>query len=258
VGNLARKIIDAVQNTMLDRLVVRLFPLLWIWSMWDRMAPSKSGTASLMLILGIFALLALHWVLGALADEPLKPRRGNPYDAHAPRAPSAWDKQPEGGVRPPAFIRAFVMAFGAGGRGWISIIEGLVFAGAFTLTWMLAHNSEAFWSDLHQGLAEQVSRERLFLAVSVILIALLIRGWAVEQRERLSPSADRVPVIGSILLGVVFATLLGMWLSDLLGFGLLPGVIGGVGVLAIAVGPPWREKVLEFLFGKRAPADSRS
>ena len=30
-----------------------------------------------------------------------------------------------------------------------------------------------------------------------------------------------------------------------------------VGLLAVAAGPPWREKVLEFLFGKREPADGR-
>jgi hypothetical protein len=132
-----------------------------------------------------------------------------------------------------------------------------MFAGAFTLTWMLAHKSPAFWSDLHQGLAEQASRERLFLAASVILFALFIRGWAVEQRERLSPSAGRPPVLGSILVGGVFAALLGMGLSDFLGFGLLAGAIGGIGLLAVAIGPPWRDKVLEFLFGKREPADTR-
>jgi hypothetical protein len=48
-----------------------------------------------------------------------------------------------------------------------------------------------------------------------------------------------------------------MIVSDLLGFGLLAGAIGGIGLLAVAIGPPWRDKVLEFLFGKREPADGR-
>ena len=260
MGNLARKIIDAVQNSMLDRLVARLFPLLWIASMWERLAPSESGTGFLIPIFGVLGLFAAYWVLGALADKPLKPRTRSPYDSVHERAPSGfsgWEQQPEGGVRPPAFIRSLVMALGVGGRSWISIIEGLMFAGAFTLIWMLAYKSPAFWSDLHQGLAEQASRERLFLAASVILIALAIRGWAVEQRERLAPSAGRPPVLGLILVGVVFAALLGMGLSDFLGFGLLAGAIVGIGLLAVAIGPPWRDKVLEFLFGKREPADGR-
>ena len=84
----------------------------------------------------------------------------------------------------------------------------------------------------------------------------IIRGWAVEQRERLSPSTARAPVLGSILLGVVLAVVLGMWLSDFLGVSPLAGAMGGLSLLALAVVPPWREKVLEILFGKREPADT--
>jgi hypothetical protein len=259
VGNLARKIIDAVQHSMLDRLVVRLFPLLWVWSMWDRMAPSGSW-AGFWVLLGIGGLWLLYSLLEAVADQSPKPRQRTPYDPvhiYPSKSPPAGDQTPKDSPRPPAPIRAFVMAVGRGGRSWISIVEVLMLLGGFTLTWMLAYKSPAFWSDLHQGLAEQASRERLFLAASVILFALVIRGWAVEQRERLSPSAGRAPVLGLILLGVVFAALLGMWLSDFLGFGLLAGAIGGIGLLAAAIGPPWRDKVLEFLFGKREPADGR-
>ncbi len=132
-----------------------------------------------------------------------------------------------------------------------------MFIGAFGLAVALAYKSQSFWSAVDPRLADQAFRERLFLAASVILIALFIRGWAVEQRERLSPSAASVPVLGSILLGVAFTALLGMIVSDFLGFGLLAGAIGGIGLLAVAIGPPWREKVLEFLFGKREPADTR-
>lgn len=259
MGNLARKIIDAIQNAMLDRLFVRLFPLLWIWSMWDRIAPSESG-AGLWVILGITGLWLLYSLLEAAADESPKPRQRTPYDpvhVYPSDTVPACDQPPKHGLRPPAPIRAFVMTFGVGGRSWISIIEGLLLVGAFTLTWMLAYKSAAFWSEVFPQLAEQASREQLFVAVAFVLIALFIRGWAVEQRERLSPSAARTPILGWILLGVVFAALLGMWVSDFLGFGLLSGVIGGVSLLAVAIGPPWREKVLEFLFGKREPADGR-
>jgi hypothetical protein len=259
VGNLARKIIEAIQHSMLDRLVARLFPLLWIWSMWDRMAPSESW-AGLWVILGIAGLWLLYSLLEALADQSPKPRQRTPYDPvyiYPSNSPPAGDQTPKDGPRPPAPIRAFVMAVGLGGRSWISIVEGLMLLGGFTLTWMLAYKPRAFWSDLHPGLAEQASREQLFLAASVTLIALFIRGWAVEQRERLSPSASRAPVLGSIMLGVVFAALLGIWLSDFLGFGLLAGAMGGMGLLAVAIGPPWRDKVLEFLFGKREPVDGR-
>ena len=260
MGNLARKIIEAVQHSMLDRLVVRLFPLLWVWSMWDRMAPSGSW-AGFWVLLGIGGLWLLYSLLEAVADQSPKPRQRTPYDPvhiYPSNSPPAGDQTPKDSPRPPAPIRAFVMAVGRGGRGWISIVEGLMLLGGFTLTWMLAYKSPAFWSDLHQGLAEQASRERLFLAASVILFALVIRGWAVEQRQRISPSPPPgLPLLGSILLGVALTAMLGMIVSELFGFGLLPGVIGGPGLLAIALLPPWRTKVLEFLFGKREPADGR-
>ncbi|MDP3657958.1 MAG: hypothetical protein Q8R45_13470 [Brevundimonas sp.] len=251
-------IIDAVQNSMLDKLVARLFPLLWIASMWERLSPSEYGAGFWILFFGVAGLWLLYSLLGAAADQSPKPRRRTPYDPvyEYPSNSFSVSNQPQkDSLRPPAVIRSLVMTFGVGGRSWVSIFEGLLFVGAFTLTWMLAYKSQSFWSDVDPRLAEQASREQLFLVASGILIALSIRGWAVEQRERLSPSTARAPILGSILLGVAFIAMLGMTLSDLLGFGLLPGVIGGVGLMAVALLPPWREKVLEFLFGKREPAD---
>ena len=62
MGNLARKIIDAVQNSMLDKLVARLFPLLWVFTFWDRLAPSDSWTGFMILIFALLGLFALYWV----------------------------------------------------------------------------------------------------------------------------------------------------------------------------------------------------
>ncbi len=132
-----------------------------------------------------------------------------------------------------------------------------MFIGSVALVWTLAYKSQSFWSDIDPRLAGQAFREQLFLAASVTLIALLVRLWAVEQRQRLSPSTARAPLLGMVLLGVVFAAVLGLWVGDLLGFGPLAGVVAGVGLLAVAAGPPWREKVFEFLLGKREPADTR-
>ena len=260
MGNLARKIINAVQNSMLDRLFLRLFPLLWISSMWEQLSSSDYGAGTLMLLFGVAGIWLLYSLLEAAADQSPKPRRRSPYDpVHVYPSSSlpVSNQPPKKCPRPPAFVRSLVMTLGFGGRSWAAIVEGLMFIGAFGLAVALAYKSQSFWSAVDPRLAGQVSRERLFLAASVILIALFIRGWAVEQRERLSPSPASVPVLGSILLGVAFSALLGMIVSDFLGFGLLAGAIGGIGLLAVAIGPPWRDKILEFLFGKREPADTR-
>jgi hypothetical protein len=260
VGNFARKIIDAVQNAMLDRLFLRLFPLLWLSSAWEELSSADYGAGALVLLLGVAGLWLLYSLLEAAADQSPKPRQRSPYDpvhVYPSSSVPVSDQPPKERLRPPAFIRSLVMTFSVGGRSWISIIEGLIFIGAFALAWMLANKSQSFWSAIDPRLAEQASREQLFLAASFILIALFVRGWAVEQRERLSPTTARVPVFGLVLLGVVFAAMLGMWVSDLLGFSPLAGLAGGISVLAIAFLPPWRAKVLEFLFGKREPVDDR-
>ncbi len=260
MGNFARKIIDAVQNLMLDRLVARLVPLLWISTLWDRLAPSEFTTGPLILILCILGLWALYWVLGAIADQPPKPRRRTPYDRlheHSSSGFAAWDQPPEDGLRPPAVIRWLLMTLGVRGRSWVSVIEGLAIIGAFTLAWMLAYKPGTFWSGLHQALAQQTLREQIFLAASVTLLGLVVRGWAVEQRQRLSSSPPPdLPVPGLILLGAAFVASFGMLLSNLFGFGLLPGLLVGPGLLALALLPPWRTKVVDTLFGKREPADA--
>ena len=260
MGNLARKIIEAIQHSMLDRLFVQLLPLLWISSAWEDLSSPEYGTGTLILLFGVAGLWLLYSLLEAVADQAPKPRQRSPYDpVHVYPSVSFQlsDQPPHERLRPPAFVRSLVMTLGAGGRSWISIIEGLMFIGSVALVWTLAYKSQSFWSDIDPRLAEQTSREQLFLAASVTLIALLVRLWAVEQRQRLSPSTARAPLLGMVLLGVVVAAVLGLWVSDLLGFGPLAGVLAGVGLLAVAAGPPWREKVLEFLFGKREPADGR-
>ena len=260
MGNFARKIIDAVQHSMLDRLFVQLLPLLWISSAWEDLSSPEYGAGTLILLFGVAAVWLLYSLLEAAADQSPKPRQRSPYDPVPVYPP---DKVPASGPlseqqpRPPAFIRSLVMALGVGGRSWISIIEGLMFIGSVALVWTLAYKSQSFWLDIDPRLAEQTFREQLFLVTSVILTALLVRLWAVEQRQRLSPSTARAPLLGMVLLGVVFAAVLGLWVSDLLGFGPLAGVVAGVGLLAVAAGPPWREKVFEFLFGKREPVDGR-
>lgn len=247
---------------MLDRLFVGLAPLLAIASMWEQLSPSESGPVFWVMLVAFAGPWLLYSLLEAVADESRRPRQRTPYDPvhdYPPNSFSERDQPQERELLPPAPIRSFVMMFGVRGARWISVLELLVFLCAFTLAWMLAYKSGEFWAGAHPALAQQAVREQVFLAAAVTLTISILRGWAVEQRQRLSPlPPPGLPVVGSIFLGVWFTAFLGMLLSELFGFGLLPGLVVGPSLMAVALLPPWRDKVLVFLFGKREPVDARS
>lgn len=254
MGNLARKIIEGLQQTMLDRLAIRLVPMLWLYTLWARLAPQESGVLTLPLLLGGFVLFVVFWALGMLADQPPKPHRRTPYDSlhESPsNGFSAWDRTPGDGLRPPGLMRRVVMTLGARNASRGALVELLLFFAALALAWLLSHKPEAFWADIHPRLAPRHSRELLFLAASSMALLLITRSWATEQRQRLEPFVQaRPPRFGPLVFLVVFAAFMGMILSDLIGFSLLTGVIGGLTLSLIGVLPPWRRRVVDVLFGR--------
>lgn len=253
--NIARKIIDATQHAMLDRLAAKSVPLIWLFSMWERLSPSDSGAITFAFLGAGLVLIFLVWTLGALAKAPPKPRQRSPYDQlhESPRSGfSAWDSPPDGGLRPPAALRWIVMTFGRRVSARLYVGEFLIFIGAFALVWLLSRHPETLWSNLPAWLAERSSPQSLFLAVSAVVVMLSIRAWAVEQRDRLVHSVMPRSLTGAIVFLVAFAAFIGMMMGDLFGFGLLWGTAGAVGLVALAFLSPWRDRVADTVFGKRA------
>lgn len=254
MGNFARKIIDATQHAMLDRLAAKSVPLIWLFAMWERRSPSDSGATTFAFLVGGFALVFLFWALGALANASPKPRPRTPYDQlhESPRSGfSAWEQNPDGVLHPPATIRWSVMTFGRRNSTWLYVVEFLIFVGALALAWRLSREPEAFWTNAPPWLAERSSPQEVFLIASAVVMALSVRAWAVEQRDRLVHSVTPRSLTGAVVFLVAFAAFIGMMLGDLFGFGLLRGSAGAVGLVAIAVLPPWRDRVADVMFGKR-------
>ena len=54
-----------------------------------------------------------------------------------------------------------------------------------------------------------------------------------------------------VFLGA-FAAFMGMLLSDLFGYGPLPGALIGAAVVVLGAALPWRSRILDGLFGRRA------
>jgi MFS family permease len=154
---------------------------------------------------------------------------------------------------PPAFIRRLVRTLGAGPGNRTVTFEVLIFLSAVALGWLLSRKPADFWADLHPALGAQSVREALFLVASTVVFFVCVRSWATEQRRRLEPAAVKQGSdFGLFVFLLAFAAFMGMMLSDLLGYGLLPGVIIGAALVILGAVAPWRGRILDILFGKRA------
>lgn len=259
MGNLARKIIDAVQNLLLDKLLERLMPLAWIVMFWQQMQPTPRFEVIGGVLLAVILLMASGWALGALANRRPRVARPGLYDRlhqEPPNGFAAWDELPAGGLQPPAAIRAIVMVCGAGPRaGWVSVCEVLVFMSAMALAFTLSWASPRFWAEVHPGLAEFASRERLLFVVGGVLAVVVVRSWAVQQRYRLNP----LPIPGSrrwsdtsvsLTTGIIATGLISM-VAPLIGLPVWQAILAGIVSSLVAFGPPWRGRLLDAIFGKR-------
>lgn len=239
---------------MLDRLAAKSVPLIWLFTLWERLSPSNSGAMTFALLVGVLVLIFLFWVLGVLAEASPKPRQRSPYDQlhDSPRSGfGVWDQPPEGGLRPPAAVRRLVMTFGRRDSDWLTVVELLIFIGALALAWVLSRDPAAYQANVPSWLAERSSPQEAFLVASAAVATLSIRSWAVEQRDRLVHSARAPSHIVAVVFLFAFAAFMGMILGDLFGSGLLLGPAIGVGLVALAFLSPWRDHVMDALFGKQ-------
>jgi len=194
VETLARKIIDAIQNSLVGDLVIRSFWLIsffW-WSFTDTLTPGgldpRIGLSLLATcLLGMTAI----WLLGVLANKPPKRRKRHWSDEPEPLTANgfgAWHILPADGLRPPAFMRRLVTILGANEMQPRSSTRPYFLAaytGVLTLMCGLV-----FWPELsekiHPWFASAEHRLLLAHACLVVLIAFLIRQWAVDQKRLLA------------------------------------------------------------------------
>lgn len=265
MGNLARKIIDAVQNAMLDRLVVRLSPLWAVLSLWEGRRGDQSPDLIGALLLILLVLLALGWALGAMANR--RPRPPGRALERLQKAPSngfeAWTEPPADGLRPPTLLRWLVMTLGSrrSRASWTLLISVASFLSAFGLLIALAHAPEAFWANLHPVLSDLSVRDALWIGATAILVLQMLRQWADEQRDRLEPGevlhgqprSDWVPLGAIFMITVavsVFASFTFRWPISIMAVPILP-------LAVIACVPAWRGALVDVWFGKPVDDDVR-
>lgn len=264
MGNFARKIIDAVQNLLLDRLFLRVFPLWWVGSLWEERLGDQAPDFMGSMLFAVLLVFAIGWALGALANRR-PPSTGRAF-GRIQDPPSngfgAWSELPAGGLNPPSWLRVAVVTLG--GRPppnpWMALVEVSLFLAACVLLWPLAHRPADFWVDVHPTLADGSVRDGLWLGAVVVVVLMVLRHWATEQCARLEPERETRDPITSEWFGFGLSSVVLVWMT-LFAIGIFewPIWIAAIVVLALVIVaflPKWRTGLAEMLFGKRAEADN--
>lgn len=254
--NFARKIIDAIQHSLLDRLVVQLIHVGWVCSLWDSREGGDGGSLTGFILIALVAAFVLAWALGALANRRRRPQgRPGTFDGlheSGPNGFSAWSELPQGGLRPPRIIRGIVAILSTGSRSGISALTslGVGFLG-LTLVVALSHKPDAFWAELHPDLARAADREILWFIGTAAVLLMLLRTWASEQRARLEPAATPLPKprwLGYVS-AAVFLVFLGLG-AVMMGLPTWIAVTLALILGVVALVPHWRGRALDVVFGK--------
>lgn len=192
MGILARKIIDAIQNLMLDRLFVALYPLWYVAGAWV-MSRGQGGAVLMSLLAVAVGLVGAGWLLGAVANRRrrVQPALTGSALEKAQTDPAngfyAWSELPAGGLNPPPFLRQLIMCLGRPsplGR-WSILITLPLFVGAIVVVGAFAYGAEADLFKFSPWPVGPMWRDSVQLAASALLALLLLRRWATDQRIRL-------------------------------------------------------------------------
>lgn len=229
VGTLARKAIDAIQNSTLDRLYVALatlavvaMNLFVVIAISDR--PSTEPIPRTLVVFGGFWMLlaipAAAWMLGALAN-----RRPGATARHR-NGFEAWKELPAGGLRPPEAVAWLAERLSFGSRTRDGALELCIKLALMVplLAFVAVSLAPERAAALSIATSWTESPTTLPLLLTLTLMAAL-RQWAVDVNSRLHgdntpPDTHRAPhLIATMAIAAVivaaFTVLFGapLWLS---------------------------------------------
>lgn len=250
MSKLALKIVEAIQHSMLDRLFIRLMPLVWVVSIADDRWESVSPYLMLVLLVVLASIVALAWLVGAVANKA--PTRRNPPPSNGFEA---WAPMPPEDLKPPQMMRAIVFGLSLRKPSSLAAVFGYIaFMAAVCLTWALSLDPAPAWILSLPGLTDPAAQDVAWWSAAGICVVMVITSWAAEQRNRLEPPSvtDRldhdwggVAILVIFLLGMAFMTWT-MW--DVARWPLM--FIGAV-LLPVIIVPGWRRGLMDAVFGKR-------
>ncbi|MGA0546057.1 hypothetical protein ACO2Q1_12345 [Brevundimonas sp. VNH65] len=188
---LARKLIDAIQNTLLDGLIFRLLNMLMASLAAARLSGVETAPdyAFLFLIPAFIGLIFMAWLLGFLANRSQPPATTPLARLHQPRRNGfeAWHDPPAGGLNPPVFFRRFVKVLSRANRwlavpAWIGWIVGLL--ALVAPSWPSPE-----WRAMDGGVLDRYA-DLIFASVLALGLLLSFLMWASESNRRLTSASQ--------------------------------------------------------------------
>ena len=202
MGNLARKLIDAVQHSLLGSLFVAILTgVMPFVPAAIHLAPYETVPWIGLPLFGLFIIAAfMAWLVGAVANR--RPRRLSPLHAlqldpppQAANGFEAWSELPAEGLDPPPFMRAIVALIGAHPEQDGRRLELNLTLAVMGLLFLLGVVGSDVWQRFYPALADPSARLLPALACLALLTLLVIRGWASAQRRLLArPAPGRVQI----------------------------------------------------------------
>ncbi len=194
MNNLAQKWIDTIQNSLLGALLVRLWPILFLfqWAASEEDTPLHfDSLAGVWLCILVLAFLA--WTIGLVAIyEKPKGRWALERHSDAPRNGfGVWSVPPVGGLKPPRLTKAVVMALGQASSqktAWLHWVASTILFAAMALL-LLGRFDPDLLASVSPFLVGHSVCVGLLWGVAAVMAAFISRAWAVDCRKRLE--ADR-------------------------------------------------------------------
>ncbi len=191
MSGLARRLVEAVQHSLLGALLVRLcWPLSMIFLVDSQLKPHNPAFFASALF-GAVIMTILAWLIGILAIYQ-KPRARMALErvADAPaNAFGVWSQRPAGGLRPPQVTRSLVMILGRPNSQkavWIGRLASALAAVAFVALMAASCSNGALLVRISPSLAKDPSiRVGLICCVGILAAAVSVRDWAVNCRKLL-------------------------------------------------------------------------
>lgn len=182
---LARNLIDAIQNTLLDSLVFRLFNMVFVTlsaTILYEIGPMQVY-AVLILIPTWIGLIFFAWLLGYTANRLPRPATTAFERLHRPNRNGfdAWHNPPAGGLNPSPFLRRLVTVLSRANR-WLSAPVSLGWLAGLLALYALSFSSpewlamDGAWLDQHAALILG------FALAFGLLLSLLAWGRDSQQR----------------------------------------------------------------------------